>query len=98
MAEMMDIPADTARRLGWLRVAAARLRERTLAGLRAESAERLAEAVGMRGGDLVYRLDEHAEEALLAVCEEWGREEPFLLIAEGLECGRRIFPADVAAD
>jgi hypothetical protein len=81
------------RRLEWLRVAAARLRERVIAGLRAESMERLAEVAGVRGGDLVYRLDEHAEEALLAVCDEWGRDEPFLLIAEGLEGGKRLFPA-----
>lgn len=93
--ESMDV---TARRLGWLRLAASGLRERVMAGLRTESAERLTETVGVRGGDLIYRLDEHAEEALLAVCEQWGREEPFLLIAEGLEGGRRVFPADAAPD
>ncbi len=86
------------RRLEWLRLAAARLRERVMAGLRMESAERLAETAGVRGGDLVYRLDEHAGEALLAVCEEWGREEPFLLIAEGLEGGKRVFPAGAAPE
>ena len=87
-----------ARRLEWLRVAAARLRAAVMAGLQMESAERLAEATGMRGGDLIYRLDEHAEEALLAVCTEWARDEPFLLIAEGLEGGQRVFPADATAD
>ncbi len=88
------LPEEAARRLGWLRMAAARLRERVMAGLRTESAERLAETAGERGGDLVYRLDEHAEEALLAVCAEWGREEPFLLIAEGLEGGQLVFPPE----
>jgi hypothetical protein len=91
-------PAEAARRLEWLRIAAARLRAAVMAGLLAESAERLAQTVGERGGDLVYRLDEHGEEALLAVCAEWGREEPFLLIAEGLEGGQRVFPADADPD
>ncbi len=98
MAEMMGIPAETARRLEWLRLAATRLREGVTAGLRAESAERLSQTAGVRGGDLVYRLDEHAEEPLLAICEAWGEEEPFLLIAEGLDGGKRVFPAGAAAE
>lgn len=92
------LPAEVSRRLEWLRRAATRLRAAVMAGLRAESAERLAQTVGERGGDLVYRLDEHGEEALLAVCAEWGREEPFLLIAEGLDGGQRTFPPGVAPD
>ena len=49
---------------------------------------------GARGGDIIYRLDEHGEETLFALCDEWAREEPFLLVAEGLEAGSRVFPAD----
>jgi hypothetical protein len=84
---------DTARRLAWLRRLGERLRAAVSAGLRAESIERLAAATGERGGDIIYRLDEHGEQALLALCEEWAREEPFLLVAEGLEQGQRVFPA-----
>jgi hypothetical protein len=82
-----------ARRLRWLRALADDVRGAVLAGLQAESAERLARSAGVRGGDLMYRLDEHAEVALLAGCAEWGQEEPFLLVAEGLEGGQRVFPA-----
>lgn len=95
----MALPADEAeRRLAWLRRLGERLREGVSAGLRAESIERLASATGERGGDVIYRLDEHGEAALFAVCEEWAREEPFLLVAEGLEQGQRLFPADADPD
>lgn len=85
---------DTARRLAWLRRLGDALRAAVSAGLRAESVERLASVAGERGGDIIYRLDEHGEGALLALCDEWAREEPFLLVAEGLEAGSRIFPSD----
>ena len=90
--------ADVERRLRWLRRLGERLQAAVSAGLRAESVERLASVAGERGGDIIYRLDEHGEEALLALCEEWAREEPFLLVAEGLEEGQRIFPASATTD
>lgn len=93
--EQMD---DATRRLAWLRRLGERLRDAVSAGLRAESIEQLASATGERGGDVIYRLDEHGEQALLALCDEWAREEPFLLIAEGLEQGQRIFPAGADAE
>ncbi|MDE3229132.1 MAG: inositol monophosphatase [Chloroflexota bacterium] len=83
-----------ARRLGWLRRLGEALRAAVSAGLRAESVERLASVTDARGGDIIYRLDEHGEGALLALCAEWAREEPFLLVAEGLAEGSRVFPAD----
>jgi hypothetical protein len=95
---MAELPEETTRRLGWLRTLAGRVRDAVMAGLRAESAEQLAQPAGLRGGDLIYHLDEHAEVALLAGCTEWGAEEPFLLIAEGLEGGRRVFPPDAPAE
>jgi hypothetical protein len=95
---VVSVSADVARRLAWLRRLGERLRAAVSAGLRAESVERLASVVGERGGDTIYRLDEHGEGALLALCEEWAREEPFLLVAEGLEEGQRIFPAGADAD
>jgi fructose-1,6-bisphosphatase/inositol monophosphatase family enzyme len=89
---------DATRRLAWLRRLGERLRAAVSAGLRAESIERLAAATGERGGDIIYRLDEHGEQALLALCDEWAREEPFLLVAEGLEQGQRVFPAGADAE
>ncbi len=87
-----------ARRLAWLRRLGERLRESVSAALHAESVELLASVAGERGGDIIYRLDEHGEEALFAVCDEWAREEPFALVAEGLAEGRRLFPADADAE
>jgi hypothetical protein len=95
---MVDYPEEATRRLTWLRTLAERMRDAVLAGLRSENGERLAEEVAVRGGDLVYRLDERAEEPLLAGCAEWGHEEPFLLVAEGLEGGQRVFPDAAAPD
>ncbi len=83
---------DTARRLAWLRRLGAALQAAISAGLRTESVERLASVAGERGGDIIYRLDEHGEAALLTLCDEWAREEPFLLVAEGLEQGQRLCP------
>jgi len=79
----------------------ARLRElhlRMLGGLREQllrsSTEHLSAVTEVRGGDAIYRIDEKGEEILVAFCEEWAREAPFLLIAEGLgETGERTFPA-----
>ncbi|HEX8995000.1 MAG TPA: inositol monophosphatase [Ktedonobacterales bacterium] len=96
--ETLAAPASTLRRLAWLRRLGERLREAVSAGLRAESMERLATVAGARGGDVIYRLDEHGEGALLALCEEWAREEPFLLVAEGLDTGKRVFPAGADRD
>lgn len=35
-------------------------------------------------GDTIFDIDVQAEEILLAHCERWGRDEPFVLFAEGL--------------
>jgi hypothetical protein len=51
-----------------------------------------------RGGDTIYRLDEHGEAVLLTHCERWGHDLPFLLIAEGLVTGEQIFPEGTSRD
>lgn len=56
--------------------------------------EQMSQASGLRGGDTIYALDVHSEEILMPFCEAWGREMPFVLVAEGLEeegrcCGCR---------
>jgi hypothetical protein len=70
---------------------------RMLRGLREQllsaSTEHLSAVTEVRGGDAIYRIDEKGEEILVEFCEEWAREAPFLLIAEGLgETGERMFP------
>ncbi len=75
-----------------LRQLALELRTGVLDGIRATSMEALSSVVGERGGDTIYHLDEHGESVLLDYCARWGMELPFLLVAEGLEEGQRIFP------
>ncbi len=82
--------------LGHLQALARSLRAAVLDGVRSSDATTLARVVGERGGDTIYQLDEHGETALLDYCQRWGEELPFLLVAEGLEEGRRAFPADIS--
>lgn len=58
------------------------------------SGSTLAGIADVRGGDTIYTIDAHVEEALFAFCDEWAREDgPFVLIAEGIEdAGWRAFP------
>ncbi|HUY79976.1 MAG TPA: inositol monophosphatase [Ktedonobacterales bacterium] len=89
-----SLPRDNAYFVGKLRALALELRSAVAQGMRTDTIEELATATGDRGGDTIYHLDEHGEDALLAYCDRWGAEQPLLLIAEGLEDGGRIFPAD----
>lgn len=87
-----DLPRDAAYFVAHLRALALAMREAVGRGIRASTAEELSTAVGDRGGDTIYRLDEHGEGTLLEYCARWGEELPFLLVAEGLEGGERRFP------
>jgi fructose-1,6-bisphosphatase/inositol monophosphatase family enzyme len=42
--------------------------------------------------DTIYKIDDACDEILLEHCHHWGKEEPFLLIAEGIENGSKVFP------
>jgi hypothetical protein len=95
VGEQPSIPADVDF-VGRLRALALAIRGSVLAATRGASIEELSQAVAEQGGDTIYRLDLHAEGPLLAYCERWGAETPFLLIAEGLVGGQRRFPADAA--
>ncbi len=46
-------------------------------------------------GDTIFGIDVDAEAIVLEACEAWGREEPFVLIAEGVEpsAGRPFGPS-----
>jgi len=44
-------------------------------------------------GDIIYFIDEKAEDILFEECKAWGRETPFVLVAEGIPGnGWRPFP------
>jgi hypothetical protein len=88
-----DLPRNADYFVGQLRTLALAMRDAVGRGIRAETPDELAMAVGDRGGDTVYRLDEHGEGALLAHCAAWGEDLPFLLVAEGIEHGSQVFPA-----
>lgn len=92
------LPRNDAYFVERLRSLALEMRTAVLSGVRVSSVEELAEAIGDRGGDTIYRLDEHAEATLLSFCSEWGEELPFVLVAEGLEGGRQLFPATADPD
>ncbi len=86
------LPREPAYFVERLRALALAIRDSVGRGLRLETIEQLAQATDERGGDTIYRLDEHGENVLLAHCKAWGRELPFLLVAEGLPGGEHIFP------
>src|SRR5436309_688673 len=70
-----------------------RMRDRLVAQLRRETIDALSGVADMRGGDTIYAIDERGEAVLWQFCEEWGREIPFVLIAEGVPgSGERVFP------
>lgn len=92
------LPCSTSYFMNHLRTLALEVRTAVLEGIRSSSLEELSLAVGDRGGDTIYRLDEHGESVLLDYCARWGTELPFLLVAEGLEEGQRIFPKGADPD
>src|SRR5687767_6381607 len=74
------------------------MRARLVAQLRRERVETLSGVAEARGGDTIYGIDERGEEVLFQFCEAWGRELPFVLIAEGVPgSGERVFPDGAAA-
>jgi fructose-1,6-bisphosphatase/inositol monophosphatase family enzyme len=76
-----------------LRELHSQIRERLVTQLRRETVEALSEVTDPRGGDTIYGIDERGEQVLFEYCEAWGREIPFVLIAEGIPgSGERIFP------
>jgi fructose-1,6-bisphosphatase/inositol monophosphatase family enzyme len=69
------------------------LRDRLLQSLSAQAVDLAEPTASFEGGDTAYRLDAVAEETLLEACEDWGRQDVFVLVAEGIsEDGRRVFP------
>jgi len=59
--------------------------------IKTSSIDHLARATALQGGDTIYELDTRGEEILLPFCADWGREMPFILVAEGLPDGRERY-------
>ena len=93
-----SLPRNPAYFVERLRALGLRLREAVGQGISTSTADQLSTATGDRGGDTIYRLDEHGEEALLDFCAGWAEELPFLLVAEGLEGGGQVFPQGADPD
>lgn len=72
------------------------LRDALLEHVRAQEAEgdgTLSGVADTRGGDTIYTVDAHAEEIIFRFCDEWAKDGPFGLIAEGVEGrGLQMFP------
>jgi fructose-1,6-bisphosphatase/inositol monophosphatase family enzyme len=75
----------TDRRLERLIELQRRIRSALRARMAARSADVLSRSVRDGRGDTIFAVDVAAEDVLLPFCEEWGREECFVLIAEGLD-------------
>jgi fructose-1,6-bisphosphatase/inositol monophosphatase family enzyme len=89
---MSRLPAPPEYFVSRLRDLQLRLRDHLVEQLRRGEASELSAVAGARGGDTLYGIDERGEAVLLEFCREWSREMPFLLVAEGLPEGARLFP------
>lgn len=81
---MGGLPVSEGRLLERLRTLHLRIRDHVRAELQRSATETLAAPTEERDGDTIYVLDVGVEELLLAFCEEWARDTPFVLVAEGL--------------
>ncbi|MDP6929832.1 MAG: inositol monophosphatase, partial [Planctomycetota bacterium] len=64
------------------------LRDAVCTTMRSQASHSLSRSVRDDTGDTIFALDIAAEDVLVPFCEEWGKEQPFILIAEGLESDR----------
>ncbi len=64
------------------------LRDAVCTTMRSQASHSLSRSVRDDTGDTIFALDIAAEDVLVPFCEEWGKEQPFILIAEGLEADR----------
>ncbi len=68
------------------------VREALRASLVAQSAAQLSRSARDDLGDTIFGIDVVAEEVLLPRCEAWGKQQCFVLVAEGIEPeGGRLF-------
>ncbi|HVF10623.1 MAG TPA: hypothetical protein VNA16_07465 [Abditibacteriaceae bacterium] len=93
---MLNIhPDDLIARLRALHIV---MRDHLHAHLKATAHEERSAVAALQGGDTIYALDTKGDEILLPFCETWGRESPFLLVAEGLPQGHELFGCNDVGD
>jgi len=89
-----ELPRDAAYFTERLRSLHVAIRDRLVADMQLSSIEHWSAVSDVRGGDVMYELDAEVEQIIVDRCEQWGRELPFLVVAEGFaDDGRRMFPA-----
>ena len=70
-----------------------RIRDAVVAACERQSTEQLAAVAAEESSDTIYRIDRVSEDVLVAGLEEVARNEPLVLVAEGLAEGKRVLPA-----
>ena len=70
-----------------LRALQLEIRAALCAHMQAQAVENLARPVRDDEGDTIFAIDVAVEELLLQRCEEWGREQHFTVVGEGLPTG-----------
>lgn len=71
------------------------VREAVRTALAQQDAESLRQVARESEDDTIYRLDEGVEAVLIDYCDEWAKDRPFVLIAEGLPGGHQVFPPSI---
>lgn len=82
---------DHASLVNRLRTMQAELRAALRAHMRAQEPAVWSRTVRDDAGDTIFGIDAAVEELLLSRCEEWGREQHFTLLGEGIEPEGRTF-------
>ena len=92
---------DTGRLLERLKYLQSAVQTELRAHIEHAALDEMSRSDGVRGGDTIYAIDTRGEEIIVPFCEDWGRDEPFLLVAEGIEDpdsglppGQRLFGCD----
>jgi len=91
MNELMDL-LEPLRRLH------ARIRDDVVAATEHQQMDELAGVHRDEEGDTIYGIDAVGEETLREFCEEMARRCSFVLIAEGLQHGKMVYPVNLAED
>ena len=75
-----------------------RVRDEVVAATERQQVERLAAVDRDEPGDTIYAIDVVGEQVVTTFAETLAQDHSFILVAEGLEGGRRCYPPQGAAD
>lgn len=89
----MAMPLDVSRLIERMQTVQAELRDLLREHMRAQEPQVWSRTVRDDEGDTIFGLDAAIEDRLVALCEEWGREQPLRLVAEGLDSSGVLFGA-----